>query len=221
MTLSPTLSRNLIIGLAAGLLLALAAIAWLLLRPAGSSAAFDPKGLVQGSLISEGKDVLFTIDGKKVHKELIEGELDLMLAQAPPEMAARFKADIAKKQQALESMQTQYLLLMDAQQKNLFTNRDFHTYLRKVVRDSSVQFALMALAGGDQTVTDEEVANYYNQNKNMFPGGFDSNTEIQLRAMLKQQKMQEVVMKKISEIKSRHPVTVNDAVDLYGIKSGK
>lgn len=222
MNLTPSQARILVFSLSGALILALAAIAWLLLKPV-SSGGFETRTLIPSSMSSEGTQLLFSVDGKKVFRELLDSEFELTLsmAQIPPEMAARVRADITHKQRALESLQAQFVVLLEAQQRGVFTNSEFRTLLRKVVRETSFQYATMDLAGKDLVVTDDDVANYYNQNKNQFPGGFDSQAEIELRKLLKQAKMQEVMMKKIADFKTRHPVTVNDAVDLYGIKSGR
>jgi len=211
----------LVLGLSAAVLLLAAAVVVLVIQRGQGGGGL--KGLLDQAVSSDGKTVLFTVGDRPMHREQFEEEYELLLkfSDVPEEMAAQYRANIQQKQMLLDGLQKQYLLILDARDRNSFTNQLFKNYMRKTLRDAAFQYVLMTSLGREITVTDEEVANFYNQNKAQFQGGFSSETEIKLRAYLKQARLQEILEKRLVEIKAKFPVKINDTVDLYGIKQGR
>jgi AraC-like DNA-binding protein len=211
----------LVLALSAAVLVLSAAVAVLLVQR--GRAGVTLQGIVDQAVASDGKTVLFSVGDRPLHREQFEDEYELLLkfSDVPEEMAAQYRANIQQKQMLLDGMQKQFLLILDGRDRNLFTNQVFKNYMRKTVRDAAFQYVLMSSLGREITVSDEDVAHFYNQNKSQFQGGFSSETEIKLRGYLKQTRLQEILEKRLVEIRGRHPVKINDTVDLYGIKQGR
>lgn len=110
----------------------------------------------------ENEKVLATVGGRKV----FEKDLNLLLEGFDPKHAAQFNSQEGKKQ-LLEDLIAQELFYLDAIEKGLDKNEAFIDEAQRMYDSFLKQYAVHYFLK-DIKVTDDEVLNFYNENKHMF-----------------------------------------------------
>lgn len=106
--------------------------------------------------------VLAIVEGK----EITEMDLDFLLRGLPQQQAMQFNSEEGRKQ-LLQELINQQLLYLDAKEKGLDNNELYKKELEKTAESLLKQFAIRELLS-NVTVTDEEIAEYYNTHKDQF-----------------------------------------------------
>jgi peptidyl-prolyl cis-trans isomerase C len=106
--------------------------------------------------------VLATVNGK----EISQNDLDILMKSLSPQVAAQFNGEEGKKR-LIDELVSQELFYLDAVKNGLDKEEEFTSELIKVKENLLKQYAVKKTLS-DITVSDEEVADYYNQNKNYF-----------------------------------------------------
>lgn len=99
-------------------------------------------------------------------REILAQDLDSFLDDLDPERAAYFNTEKGKKQ-LLENLITQELIYLDAIKNGLDKNEAFIRETKKMQENLLKQFAMHNLLK-NITVTEDELSNFYNGNKQMF-----------------------------------------------------
>lgn len=111
----------------------------------------------------ENKKVLATVEGREVLKQ----DLDLLLGGLDPQRAEYFNTEEGKKQ-LLEELISQELFYLDAVKNELDKNESYIQQAKKMQESLLTQFAIHNLLI-NITITEEELLDFYNENKHMFP----------------------------------------------------
>lgn len=169
---------------------------------------------------SEGSNWLFRVNGVKVTRENLLDEylLPYRFAGLPDDVMEKISTDIPRKQNYMEMTETQYLTLLDAESKGILEDKDFRVFLRKQIRESVFQYYLVSQLGKGIAVSDDEVAEYYNLNKERFPGGLTAQGELELRSFLKEQKLKSKLEEHLKILRKKYKVENNPAADLFSLK---
>jgi hypothetical protein len=167
-----------------------------------------------------GKEWLLKVGSVQVSEEefLAEYQAPLQFANLPDDIKKNYLGDIAKKQAFLDGLEAQYLVFLEAEKGKMFDNPDFKRFLKMQVREAVYQYYLQSELGKDLIISDDDVADFYNNNKSMFPGPLDAQSEMQLRGYLRQKKISEKLSAKLGQFKEKSPISVNDKVDVFGRK---
>lgn len=110
----------------------------------------------------DNKKVLATVGGRQV----LQQDLDLLLSGLDPQHAAQFNTEEGK-QQLLDDLIAQELFYLDAVKNGLDKNEAFVREAQKMHDNFLKQFAVHNLLR-DIKVTEDELLNFYNENKHMF-----------------------------------------------------
>lgn len=169
---------------------------------------------------SDGSNWIFRVDGVKVTREnlLEEYLLPYRFAGLPDDVMEKISTDIPRKQNYVEMTETQVLTLLDAESKGILEDRDFRVFLKKQIRESVFQYYLVSQLGKGITVSDDEVAEYYNLNKDRFPGGLTAQGELELRSFLKEQKLKAKLDEHLKILRQKYKVEMNPSADLFSVK---
>lgn len=110
-------------------------------------------------------NVLAVVEGR----EITEQDLQQLLQSLGPQQAMQFNSEEGK-ERLLEELINQELFYIDAKDKNMDEEAEFKTELEKAKASLLKQYAMRDLLG-NADVTEEEVTEYYNNNKEMFKEG--------------------------------------------------
>lgn len=111
----------------------------------------------------KNKKVLATVEGREVLKQ----DFDLLLGGLDPQRAEYFNTEEGKKQ-LLEELISQELFYLDAVKSGLDKNESYIQQAKKMQESLLTQFAIHNLLR-NITITEEELLDFYNENKHMFP----------------------------------------------------
>jgi len=106
--------------------------------------------------------VLATVDGREIHEQ----DLTNLMQSLSPQVAAQFNGEQGKKR-LLDELVSQELFYVDAVKNELDKDEEFIAEFNRVKENLIKQYAV-SKALNNITITDEEVASYYEQNKNHF-----------------------------------------------------
>lgn len=106
--------------------------------------------------------VLALVEGK----EITEQDVDFLLRGLGPQQAMQFNSDQGRKQ-LLEELVNQELFRLDAIEKGLDKEEEFKLEVDRAKENLLKQFAIRELLN-KVTVSEEEVVDYYNSNKEQF-----------------------------------------------------
>lgn len=108
------------------------------------------------------KKVLATVNGR----EVLEEDVNLLLSGLDPQQATHFNTEEGRKR-LLEDLIAQELFYLDAIKNGLDKNEAFIKEAQKMHDNFLKQFAVHNLLKG-VTVTEDELLDFYNENKHMF-----------------------------------------------------
>jgi len=106
--------------------------------------------------------VLATVNGKEISQD----DLDILMQSLSPQVAMQFNGEEGKKR-LIDELVSQELLYLDAVKNGFDKEDEFTSELNKVKENLLKQYAVKKILN-DITVSDEEVADYYEQNKSYF-----------------------------------------------------
>lgn len=106
--------------------------------------------------------VLATVEGR----EITEQDIDQLLQSLGPQQAMQFNSEEGK-ERLLEELINQELFYLDAKDKNMDEEAEFKFELERAKSSLLKQYAMRSLLS-DATATEEEITEYYNQNKESF-----------------------------------------------------
>ncbi len=106
--------------------------------------------------------VLATVNGK----EITQQDLDMLMQSLSPQVAMQFNGEEGKKR-LIDELISQELFFLDAVKNEFDKENEFITELNKVKDNLLKQYAVKKVLD-NITVSDEEVAKYYEENKNYF-----------------------------------------------------
>ncbi|MBS4539554.1 peptidylprolyl isomerase [Clostridium sp. D2Q-11] len=109
--------------------------------------------------------VLAVVEGR----EITEQDLQQLLQSLGPQQAMQFNSEEGR-QRLLEELINQELFYLDAKDKNMDEEAEFKIELERAKASLLKQYAMRALLS-DADVTEKEVTEYYNNNKEMFKEG--------------------------------------------------
>lgn len=109
--------------------------------------------------------ILAVVEGR----EITEQDLQLLLQSLGQQQAMQFNSEEGK-ERLLEELINQELFYLDAKDRNLDEEAEFKIELEKAKDSLLKQYSMRALLS-DADVTEEEVVEYYNSNKDMFKQG--------------------------------------------------
>lgn len=109
--------------------------------------------------------VLATVEGR----EITELDIEQLLQSLGPQQAMQFNSEEGK-QRLLEELINQELFYLDAKDKKMDEEAEFQFELERAKSSLLKQYAMRSLLS-DATATEEEITEYYNQNKETFKEG--------------------------------------------------
>ncbi|WP_130807559.1 peptidylprolyl isomerase [Senegalia massiliensis] len=109
--------------------------------------------------------VLATVEGR----EITEQDIQQLLQSLGPQQAMQFNSEEGKKR-LLEELINQELFYLDAKDKNMDEEAEFKLEMERAKSSLLKQYAMRSLLSGADA-SEEEVTEYYNENKESFKEG--------------------------------------------------
>lgn len=177
-----------------------------------------------GSIGKEGGEWVLKIDKLTVYQNQFEKEYDFALQMSgnyTPEQISILKNNDRAKQEFLEGLISQILVLKKADEEKFFESEEAKDFLDYAYRSIQVQhYTQKMLEKAMETVADptqQEITAFYNQYKNelaaeMGVTELNANTIAYLSQYVKTQQAQQNIMREITDLKDKSIIERNKAV---------
>ncbi|MFC1503785.1 SurA N-terminal domain-containing protein [Spirochaetota bacterium] len=163
-----------------------------------------------------GKTWLAKVDGITIHNEDLQNEYTLQIENSglPQGQINRLIADENKKKEYLNQMVDQYVIYNLAKKDGMLTSKDFTKYLKIIMRNAVFEYYLRYKLLAEIKVSEDEIEEYYNRNKEKYTKRFGSEEEMEIIQIIRKEKLKKSYAGFIENLRKNAEIKRNEEEEL-------